>query len=146
MNPNASSISWTIEEQPRQPGNQFYHHNIHAINCTREVLPNGKDLCQDCQGKKQNMFDRMESAVNLWKKDGVHPHTKGNILQQSTTLLQSSLDYHKNESRKKSKTIARRDKAINKLTQSTAINVPMNKDADDIFNDDVEEEDLWIAM
>ena len=31
-------------------------------------------------------------------------------------------------------------KAINKLTQSTAINVPMNKDADDIFNDDLEEE------
>ena len=96
-------------------------------------------LCTDCQNNKQTLLRCMESAVNI-RENGVDPNTRSMVLIRSMTLQKQSIEYHQNESEKKSKKIAWRDKAIDKLDQSTVINVHMNEHADDIFNDDVVEE------
>mmetsp|Transcript_33560 Transcript_33560/g.57027 ORF Transcript_33560/g.57027 Transcript_33560/m.57027 type:complete len:436 (+) Transcript_33560:75-1382(+) len=74
-----SQICWLIDEHPRQhDDDQFDHHEIRAIDCTREELAIGQQLCAECLKKKDTLIRRFESAVDL--QDGAfkigfqHPH------------------------------------------------------------------------
>ena len=108
----ADKICWTIEERPRDVGSdQFYHLNIHTTKCAKDELSVGAVLCTDYQNNKQTIQRCIESDVNM-RENGVDPNMRSMVLDRSMTLQKQSKEYHRNESGKKSKKIAREIKLL----------------------------------
>ena len=73
-------------------------------------------------------------------REGEHnPNIRSSLKERTTSLYRDKTEYHRRESRNKSKKIKRRDEVIAKLLKTTAIEVPMNENLDDIFSDNVAE-------
>mmetsp|Transcript_19434 Transcript_19434/g.41004 ORF Transcript_19434/g.41004 Transcript_19434/m.41004 type:complete len:471 (+) Transcript_19434:601-2013(+) len=136
---DTNKIGWVVEENHHRVGeDQFLHCNIRTIACSRAEVQDGSGLCRACFDSKQSLSRRFEAAVDI--REGLHnPNTRNSIVERTTSLHQERTDYHRRESRNKSKKIARREKIIADLLDKTAINVPMNDHLDEVFNDDVAE-------
>ena len=124
---------WRIHEHPHDDSDdQFQFMTIHDVECVGGEVTKF-NLCDKCHQSRLNLLRRFTSAVEL--RSEFHPKTKDAILERSTSLQKYKLDYHRNESKKKSKKIAYRDKVVAQLCENTGIDVPINSESDSVFND-----------
>ena len=129
---------WTVEEDQHEIGeDQFEHHKIRAVGCTRLELNDNDVYCVGCAAEKRALLQRFDSNVKL-REGEFDPRTRHNVLGRSASLQKQATDYHRRESKNKMKKISRRDKVIAKLEESTGIDVKMNKHTDYLFHPDVE--------
>ena len=135
-----TDIRWTLEETHHSPDvTQYEHLHFHAIGCSKVELPAGQILCSSCAAIKKRLMDRIDSQIKICVGE-FKPQTRSNIMTRSGSLQKKVAEYHKRESKNKSKKLARRDKVITNLLEQTGMDMKVNSSSDFIFCDDVEKE------
>ena len=83
-------------------------------------------------------MDWFESQITL-RERGFDRNTRYTVLTWSASLQKKVMEYHRRESRKAKQKLARRDKIINRLLETTGIDVEANAQSDYVFCDEVVE-------
>ena len=135
-NVNTSEPRWRVEESGAK-ADQFENHSIRAINCVGALLRLGKQLCAECEANKRAIIARFDSNVDI--RENFDPKTKHTILERAPSLQKYVLEHHRRQSKIKGLRLARRDKVIGQLLESTGIDVRINGQSDSVFNQKNEE-------
>ncbi|KAL7455841.1 hypothetical protein ACHAWC_008195 [Mediolabrus comicus] len=132
---DTSDIRWHIEEQEREAGvDQFEHHNIHAIECTKGTIEK-QGLCAKCVANKQRLLEQLTSAVEI-RENPVSSSATNLSLSRHHSTKDQKMERLTRQTDKLQRKVKAQKRVIDTLMEKTGVGFPMTKECNEIFSED----------
>ena len=125
----------TISSQSDDDYDNFNKFSIRHVNCERTNIlkPLQQGLCTTCLEKKKQLINRIDGNYNIRNEDW-NPKNRNSIGMRTYSLQQNQTQYYATKAKNLSQKLSYRDRAIDKLTSDTGVDVQVNASSDEILS------------